>query len=152
MLITILTGCPTYGGKGKWNLSFKKEDITIGKNGSKLIFTKTKNKKPREAYLPNLLAKKLLNNKCKPKANSTITLPHPRISLNVVLKTISKDLGWTRIVTPHTLRRTFTLRLLERGYQLNHLQVLLGHKNLATTNAYTKVRSPINPLKYLLED
>ena len=53
--------------------------------------------------------------------------------------------------TPYTLRRTFALNLLAKGYPFNQLQALLDHQNLSTTNSYTKVTVAENPLKYLLD-
>jgi integrase/recombinase XerD len=47
--------------------------------------------------------------------------------------------------TFHSLRHGFATRSLERGMPINHLQLLLGHSNLSTTNEYTKA-NPIDAL------
>lgn len=43
-------------------------------------------------------------------------------------------------ITPHTLRHTFALDLVDRGVELRDVQELLGHANLSTTQVYRHLR------------
>jgi integrase/recombinase XerD len=57
-------------------------------------------------------------------------------------------------VTPHCLRHAFAVHLLESGTDVRTIQLLLGHRNLATTATYlriatTKVCSTKSPLDLL---
>jgi len=41
--------------------------------------------------------------------------------------------------TPHTLRHTYASQLLEEGFATRHIQLLLGHRRLSSTEIYTHV-------------
>jgi len=54
-----------------------------------------------------------------------------------------------KIVTPHVFRHTVATHLLRNGADIRHIQVLLGHASLQTTERYTRVE--IHDLRKVVE-
>jgi integrase/recombinase XerD len=62
--------------------------------------------------------------------------------------------GIPKPITPHSMRHAFAVHLLESGTDVRTIQLLLGHRNLATTARYlqiatSKVCSTTSPLDLL---
>jgi integrase/recombinase XerD len=57
----------------------------------------------------------------------------------LILKQYAKEANIVTPVTPHTLRHSFATHMLRGGMNLRHVQELLGHANISTTQVYTQV-------------
>jgi integrase/recombinase XerD len=67
--------------------------------------------------------------------NGHLTPPRIRSSL----KTIAKQAGVEKNITPHMLRHTCATQWLEAGLDIRYVQKLLGHHSISTTEIYTHV-------------
>ena len=63
--------------------------------------------------------------------------PMTRQGYWLVLRRAAARAGVTRRLTPHTLRHSFATHLLHGGAPLRHVQELLGHASIVTTQIYT---------------
>ena len=59
----------------------------------------------------------------------------------LILRGLAKRAGVQRKLSPHTLRHSFATHLLRGGAPLRHVQELLGHASITTTQIYTHLTS-----------
>jgi integrase/recombinase XerD len=70
-------------------------------------------------------------------------------TLNAVIGSWAKKAGIEKHVTCHTLRHSAATHLLKGGADIRHIQKLLGHASLQTTERYTRVE--VSDLKEVLK-
>lgn len=109
-------------------------------NGA-IYVRKTKEEKERTVFL-HAKVKELLG--IYGRGGSTIlrserNKKYDKRTIQQVIKSMAKKARINKKVSPNTLRHSFATHLLEAGADIHYIQQLLGHKNLQTTQIYTRV-------------
>lgn len=122
----------------KLNIISLREDNTfsiIGKGGrAKLCFFDDRARKHIEAYLelrtdndPALFISEKTGGRV---SKGTVEL---------IFRNLTKKAGYTRAITPHTMRHSYATNLLRNNTNLLYVRDFLGHKSIQTTEMYTHV-------------
>lgn len=155
---TILTACYAAGLRISEAVSLKVTDI----ESSRMLIRVDQGKGAKDRYV--MLSAKLLDmlRRCWGIERHPVWLfpggcagRHiTRHAVEVACQEAHRASGMVKPVTPHSLRHAFAVHLLERGADVRTIQLLLGHRSLATTARYlriavTKVCSVTSPLDLL---
>jgi len=117
--VDLRNGIVTCFGKGR-----KERTIPIGRSAAAALTLYISTKK-----FPRLVDQYLSFNRVEPLT---------RQFLWALIKHYGTVAG-TKRISPHTLRHTFATHLLQHGAEVKHVQALLGHNDISTTQIYTHV-------------
>lgn len=68
--------------------------------------------------------------------------PYSATSFYNIVKRAAAKAGIKKNISPHILRHSFATHMLEKGMNLKHLQLILGHSAMKTTSIYLHLTTP----------
>ena len=125
-------------------INLKKSDIYFDDQVIKVLGKR--NKERLVPMLPFLVKKiKLFSKDIKEDSFLLQSKNGNKISPSTVYRVVNKylrNISTKTKISPHVLRHTFATHILNNGADINSIKEILGHKSLASTQIYTKVKIP----------
>jgi len=125
-------------------INLKKSDIYFDDQVIKVLGKR--NKERLVPMLPSLVKKlKLYSRNMKEDSFLLQSKNGNKISPSTIYRVVNKylrSISTKTKISPHVLRHTFATHILNNGADINSIKEILGHKSLASTQIYTKIKIP----------
>jgi integrase/recombinase XerC len=125
-------------------INLKKSDIYFDDQVIKVLGKR--NKERLVPMLPGLVKKlKLYSINIKEDSFLLQSKNGNKISPSTIYRVVNKylrSISTKTKISPHVLRHTFATHILNNGADINSIKEILGHKSLASTQIYTKIKIP----------
>lgn len=125
-------------------INLKKSDIYFDDQVIKVLGKR--NKERLVPMLPGLLKKlKLYSRNLEEDSFLLQSKNGNKISPSTIYRVVNKylrSISTKTKISPHVLRHTFATHMLNNGADINSIKEILGHKSLASTQIYTKIKIP----------
>ena len=125
-------------------INLKKHDIYFDDQVIKVLGKR--NKERLVPLLPELLKKlKLYSTNIREDSFLFQSKNGNKISSSTIYRVVNKylrNISTKTKISPHVLRHTFATHILNNGADINSIKEILGHKSLASTQIYTKIKIP----------
>lgn len=69
-----------------------------------------------------------------------------------IIKHYAAEAGITKEITPHTLRHSFAMHLLQNGASVKDIQTMMGHADISSTQVYVELLDLDNHMKSVYND
>ncbi len=125
-------------------INLKKSDIYFDDQVIKVLGKR--NKERLVPMLPGLVKKlKLYSSNLEEDSFLLQSKNGNKISPSTIYRVVNKylrSISTKTKISPHVLRHTFATHILNNGADINSIKEILGHKSLASTQIYTKIKIP----------
>ena len=125
-------------------INLKKSDIYFDDQVMKVLGKR--NKERLVPMLPGLVKKLKLYSRNLEKDSFLLQSKNGnKISPSTIYRVVNKylrSISTKTKISPHVLRHTFATHILNNGADINSIKEILGHKSLASTQIYTKIKIP----------